>query len=454
MYQKLISYRRHLFALLAIALVIDCSDAQQFLAPGGSIRDYQDTYQIDTFPIQVSGLPNVANTSFGLARICINLSHPRVSDLKIALQNPSGASIWLTNRNGGDDGSGYDHCCFSSRGFNGYIHQGNAPFTGEYIPDGRLVFLNNNTNPNGTWKLLVQDLKMQQIGQLHLVSLQFGVNPTPNIHAPPCNTTNPTDCVCDDAGSTDCRLLPDLIILEQFTKQQIKEYAWNDPDYPAQLRFAATIANVGDGPLETRGREEWFCGEKPTDDLRPCPDGQYPRQRIYQRIYHLQEDKMQYEDVPSGTNYFDDQPGHDHYHVDDWVEFRLVKTTTDTSEKQQRILVAQAHKVSYCLWDTGTCHSRDSLCNWGEQMYSEQNLPNYGLGNYTSCKGDKQGISVGGYDTYGMFYEGQYIDLPPNLPNGVYTLEIEIDPHGQYLEKNKSNNIFSMPVYIQKQERQ
>src|SRR5690606_4148222 len=108
---------------------------------------------------EVGGLPPHINAEFGLGKICLTIVHPKVSDLKIELISPDGTGIWLTNRNGGDTGSGYYNTCFRVRGHSGYIHQAKAPFTGEFIPDGRLEFLNNGQDPNGTWYLLVQDLR-------------------------------------------------------------------------------------------------------------------------------------------------------------------------------------------------------------------------------------------------------------------------------------------------------
>ena len=80
-------------------------------------------------------------------------------------------------------------------------------------------------------------------------------------------------------------------------------------------------------------------------------------------------------------------------------------------------------------------------------------MSNFSLGNYFACSLQKQGISVGGYDYYGMMYEGQYLQLPKGLKNGEYWLEIEIDPDHKYVESDKSNNTFRMKVNIQKQQR-
>ena len=123
--------------------------SQEFYTSGKKISDFKGGFQIDTIPIKVHGLRSKIDTSYGLVKVCLNIEHPRVSDLKIELLAPDGSLIWLTNRNGGEKGSNYLNTCFRSNGFNGYIHQANAPFIGEFVPDGRMLFINNGQNPNG-----------------------------------------------------------------------------------------------------------------------------------------------------------------------------------------------------------------------------------------------------------------------------------------------------------------
>lgn len=425
--------------------------AQKFFGKGGSIADFQDELQVDSFPLMIKGLPIQIDKSFGISKVCINIIHPRVSDLKLELRSPDGTSIWLTNRNGGDLGRNYSDVCFRSNGFSGYIHQAKSPFVeGEYIPDGRFSFLNNRQNPNGRWILLIRDLKKEEKGTLNYFSIEFEQNPTPNEALSPCSFENGFACQCSDSKSI-CELLPDLVMVPKFTEFQLKEYPYNDSNYPGQLRFAASIANIGDGPMETYGKQEWVCGNQPADSTIICPDGVYPRQLLYQRIYKKIGGELVWIERQAGTNYYDDKPGHDHYHVDDWVEFRLIKERFLKNKKRQRMMIAKGRKISFCLFDSGICNNGDSLCSINGKVYGQKNLVNYGLGNYTDCKSRMQGISVGGYDTYGLMYEGQYLQLPKGLQSGDYILEIEIDPLHLYKEKNRANNILRMPVKITKQ---
>jgi len=441
----------YLFSFLSLLLLSwDCY-SQSFYAQGGKLSDYNGIVQADTFTVNVQGLPIVADVNFGISKVCFDITHIRVSDIKVEIVTPSGKSIWLSNRNGRDNGQNYTNTCFRSNGFSGYIHQALAPFDGEYLPDGRFAFLNDGSNPNGVWKLLVTDLRTGIRGTLNYFTLEFSENPLPNLASQPCDFTTPEGCDCTK-NQDDCELLPDLVILEKFTQTQIKEYPKNDPHYAGQLRFAATIANIGDGPLEILGKNEWTCGGERVLNAGKCKDGSFARQQIYQRIYSKKAEKLVSNDVKAGTNYFDDQPGHNHFHVDDWVEFRLIKKVELGNGKHKKQLIAKSRKVSYCLFDSGICNNNDSLCICNGAVYGNKNLKNYGLGGYSECKAEKQGISVGGYDTYGMMYEGQYIQLPKNLKKGLYYLEIEIDPNHKYKERNRENNLFSMPVNIHFQE--
>lgn len=428
------------------------AQAQQFIGTGGKISDFKTTAMADTFWAATKGMPTRIDEKFGISKACFNITHPRVSDLKVELVAPDGKSIWLTNRNGGDLGRDYSNSCFRSNGFNGYVHQAKAPFEGEFIPDGRFSFLNNGQDPNGKWQLLITDLREGETGTLNYFRLEFSNNPMPNAEATPCSFEKPENCACS-GKKENCVLLPDLIILKKFTEQQIKEYPKDDPYFPGQLHFAASICNIGDGPMETIGKSEWFCGGEKVDSTVRCTDGKKARQLVYQRIYSKSGQELTYEDQLAGTNYFDEKPGHNHYHVDNWVEFRLVKMQKRFfSKRKKRLVLTKGSKVSYCLFDSGICNNRDGLCEIGGVTHGEKNLKNYGLGNYSECKSKRQGISVGGYDTYGMMYEGQFIQLPKGLKSGTYFLEIEIDPNKIYQEKDRSNNTFRMPVEISKQQ--
>lgn len=432
------------FCLLFVVLA-GSANAQTYKAKGRPLYDYYGYYFRQEFVIEVLGLQSKVDNFFGLEKACLTLHHERVSDLKITLETPQGSSIWLTNRNGRDTGKHYINTCFTQFGKDGFIHTATAPFTGEFTPDGQMEFLNRGENPNGKWKIYVEDLSSNYSGILDSVSLTFGNKPAHLISPKRCGFDEIGLCDCKN-GKNDCEVLPDLVIVPAFTKNQVEEYAYNDLSYPGQLRFAATIGNIGYGPMEVVGTNEWVCGNKKADSGTICKDGLEVRQGVKQRIYSKKGDKLTSRLIDAGTMYLDTLPGHNHFHVDNWVEFRLVKEINGKKK-----IMAKGRKVSYCLFTTGIFYEKDGVCRIDGKEYN-QNMPNYGLGNYPSCNFDKQGISVGGYDTYGMMYEGQYLKLPKGLKNGEYWLEIEIDPDHKYVESDRSNNTFRMKIQISKQD--
>ncbi|MEZ4904438.1 MAG: lysyl oxidase family protein [Spirosomataceae bacterium] len=436
------SYYKTIFFVFVSIL----AKAQHFTLKGGKLNDYEGRYTKQEFRISVNGLPNAADSSYGLEAVVLTLHHQRISDIKVTLEAPDGTNVWLTNRNGKEKGKHYINTRFSQFGKNGQISAANAPFSGNFVPDGRLEFVNNGQNPNGIWKVTIEDLKEGITGELDFVELIFSNKPACFIKSQQCSLANIGMCDCPNKKE-DCELLPDLTIVPIFTQNQIQEYAWNHKTYPGQLRFAASIANIGYGPLEIVATQEWICGNQKVDTCQVCPDGSMSRLKVNQKIYAKKENQLFSREISAGTMYIENAPGHNHYHVDNWVEFRLVEI-----ENGKKKLIAKGKKVSYCLYTTGSCYNNDGLCSIEGKMYGET-MPNFGLGHYPTCNFDKQGISVGGFDTYGMLYEGQFIDLPKNLPSGSYWLEIEIDPNHIYTESNRKNNTFRMKYEITKQER-
>ncbi|NNV55066.1 lysyl oxidase family protein [Limnovirga soli] len=212
--------------------------------------------------------------------------------------------------------------------------------------------------------------------------------------------------------------------------------------YPGQLKIAVAIANIGLGPLEV-APETTLTGSCCEGDTTENKDEK--RYCLFQKIYTKTGNGFSERKFKTGTIYFESKPGHQHLHVDDWIEMRLIKMS-----KGKRVVACKGQKVSYCLFTTGMLYDKDSSSYFNKKFYGE-GMPNFALGEYYACSLAKQGISVGGYDYYGMMYEGQFLQLPKGFKNGEYIMEFEIDPAHKYIESNKANNIFSMKINIQKQ---
>ncbi len=148
--------------------------AQVFTGAGGAIQNNgQDTY----FPISVSGLSSASiDSTFGLEKVCINISHPADQELYIYLQSPSGNIVELTEGSS-CNGVNYTNTCFDSQA-GVSITLGTAPFSGTFKPVGYLGRFNTGQAGNGTWNLIVHDgVPFVNAGNLISCDITFGNAP-------------------------------------------------------------------------------------------------------------------------------------------------------------------------------------------------------------------------------------------------------------------------------------
>lgn len=426
----------YLFFVLMFSLNILLG--QSFVGGGGKISDFSEGRDVVEFPVEISGLKNSIDCGFGLKKVCLDVGHNRVSDLKFTLKAPDGTEVWLSNRNG-KGGGYYLNTCFQMDGFKGFIHAAKAPFSGVYIPDGDLNAFNNGQDPNGVWCLSVEDLKEEVKGRVTYFSLEFGEHEQCDVSR--CSFDDLSGCSTPNDSSM---LLPDIVLVDHITKT---EYRVDTIVGKRQLRFSAAMANVGDGPLEIRGSNRWYCDGQQVSGSIVCENGFPSRQIVIQNIYSIRNGEFVKDTLEAGTIYYDDNPGHDHYHMDDWVHFYLLKKTKGNDpEKWDKI--AFTNKISYCLFDTHHCNDKHGNCRIDGKVYGKENLLNYGFGKYLSCDEGKQGLSVGGVDYYGYNYEGQFMDLPEELPLGEYYIYSIINPASHLKELDYLNNKVLIPVKL------
>jgi len=147
--------------------------SQTFSGNVGSINDLnENNYNLNIINLN----PAIIDTTvFGIENICINLNHTYDSDLKIQLIAPDGTTVLLCNAVGGGDDN-FTNTCFNETATTP-IFTGSAPFTGNFVPQGDMGFVNNGQNPNGTWVLRITDMAEQDSGNLLSWSLTFGNNP-------------------------------------------------------------------------------------------------------------------------------------------------------------------------------------------------------------------------------------------------------------------------------------
>ncbi len=171
--------------------------SQTFSGTGGDIPD--NGTAPTCFPVNVSGIGTI-NTSFGIASVCLDITHTWDSDLEIALHAPDGTIVFLSIQNGGS-GNDYTGTCFTGTATTS-ISTGIAPFTGNYLPDEPLGSFNNGQNANGTWTLCIQDILGGFTGTLNSWSISFSNSPAPPPPVqPPCSGNPPAgdDCVAATA---------------------------------------------------------------------------------------------------------------------------------------------------------------------------------------------------------------------------------------------------------------
>ena len=424
----------------AIALSIMCFSlmiqAQTFSWTGfAPIFDYQT----DTIAITVAGLPAVIDTNFGIAHICMNITHTYDNDLVIKLVSPSGTVVTLIQGTGG----GGDNFIGTCMGMDGTAFSNAAvPYTGLFFPVGNIAGFNNGQNPNGQWLFIVSDVAGSDTGSVHSASIAFVNNPPRQTQTGtgggPVGTYNCPTCVCP-GGAAGCDLLPDMTA-------SAKEILNNHNETPGALYISNATPNIGYGPLDIYGIDSCFCGTTNVPCNTICPTGlelkHIVKQRIYQKIPG--QDTLGFYDRCAGSMTY--HATHGHIHVDGWASYTL-RTATANTDARTWPIVGTGVKQSFCLVNLGTCNGNPGECvdNNGNIITS---LPNQNVGFHTGC-GLTQGIYPNNYDVYSISLNDP---IPLNgVCNGNYYIVSITDPANNFLESDENNNWVAVPITLTKQ---
>jgi hypothetical protein len=139
------------------------------------------------------------------------------------------------------------------------------------------------------------------------------------------------------------------------------------------------------------------------------------KQQVLQRVF-----------LSDGTSYvrtagyFQWHPDHSHFHFDDYALYSLQPVNAPGGS------LRTSSKTTFCVEDTTLVDT------------SLPGAPTQPV--YTSCGLTIQGMSVGWGDTYAAYLPGQEIDFTDN-PDGIYQLQIEIDPKKLIIESNENDNV-------------
>ncbi|HSE70811.1 MAG TPA: lysyl oxidase family protein [Nocardioidaceae bacterium] len=190
------------------------------------------------------------------------------------------------------------------------------------------------------------------------------------------------------------------------------------------LRFSASLANLGPGPLLLRPAR------------RPgCPPGQHPAaQRLHRDgdgdgVFQRGRDPLSRDRVFVGCMLR--HPGHDHWHFGAMARYAL-RRPGDTAPLVSR------DKVSFCL--------RDNVRVPGQPVV----VPEAVFGECT--RWSRQGISPGWVDVYVAQLDGQTLRLPPGVDGHLLCLDLAADPLGVLRETDETDNATSIGVRVERRE--
>ena len=187
-----------------------------------------------------------------------------------------------------------------------------------------------------------------------------------------------------------------------------------------RLRFAASLANFGPGPLLVlpQGRSK-------------CPRGQHPALQVVHQdtnndgAFQLKRDAAELRrDVGCMLHH----PGHKHWHYDAMARYSLRLPGSDEA------LVAR-NKVSFCLRD-----------NRRVRVPAQMQVARQFRRCTRSSQG--QGVSPGWTDLYKADLNGQWLRLPKGVDGDVLCLDLEADPRGQLIETNEMDNATSIAIRV------
>lgn len=129
----------------------------------------------------VSPITGIDTMNYGLQQVCLDIDHTWIGDLDIWLIAPDNTAIQLITAVGYDQ-DGFIGTCLSNIA-EVWIAFGNAAYNGTFRPIGNLGRANNGQDPNGIWKLRIEDTDpYADDGSVISWSLTFG--PTPATYTP------------------------------------------------------------------------------------------------------------------------------------------------------------------------------------------------------------------------------------------------------------------------------
>ena len=185
-----------------------------------------------------------------------------------------------------------------------------------------------------------------------------------------------------------------------------------------RLRFAASLANVGDGPMYVVpvGRAG-------------CPAGQIRvRQEIHvdgngDRVFQRRRDASR---VRRAAGCMLDHPTHDHWHLDAMASYTLHLPDGERLSAQD--------KVSFCLRDNRRAPGSPRVV--AKEHFGE------------CSRTTSQGISPGWVDVYRADLDGQSVALPRRVRRQTICLTLAADPFDLLVETDETDNATTIALRV------
>jgi hypothetical protein len=209
-------------------------------------------------------------------------------------------------------------------------------------------------------------------------------------------------------------LLPDL------TMAPIED-VWVDhsPAGGRFLRFAATMANVGAGPLELREPRSALGAAEPA----------------MRQVIHTSTGGSREVSGNVRMEYAGD--GHDHWHAVGIMGYEL---------RSPGGLTRRTMKTGFCFWD-GRALAPPPEGSPTEPVYEPRSCLGQSAGPEDPENPVFMGLSPGWTDTYPSRIAWQWIDIS-GLPAGTYLLVLRADPAGLFLEVDRQNNCATVEIHV------
>ena len=186
------------------------------------------------------------------------------------------------------------------------------------------------------------------------------------------------------------------------------------------LRFSASLANFGPGPLLLR----------PQPPAEGCPVNQHPAAQVLHRDGNQDGAYQPGQDAPgelSRAGCMLAHPTHDHWHFDAMAGYSLRSPTTGTR-------LAARRKVSFCLRDNRRIRGVESPVT--REHFGE------------CTRTGPQGISPGWVDVYSSDLPGQSLRLPGGPGRRQLCLDLTADPRNLLAETDETDNGTSITVVV------